>query len=162
MLTHNVRVGCWWTSCHYAVVLHCDGCDCAAVWWMAAEGLKVVSGMEVQVKQRHGIELLHMKKKKNSPVDVHLWLLNINRDQTIDVNAVRQWVMYFSSNKSNGNNKLYSGRPCRYLQAWLADSCSSLAKMCNVDDCVERQCFVAENLLYQILCSLYHLQFLWK
>ena len=32
------------------------------------------------------------------------------------------------------------------------------------DDCVEKQCFVAENLLYQVmlLCSLYPLLFSWK
>ena len=145
-------------------------CCCVALWWMwlccsvmdGSRGAQscVWHGSTGETKAWNWIT--PHEKKKNSPVDVHLWLLNINRDQTIDVNAVRQWVMYFSSNKSNGNNKLYSGRPCRYLQAWLADSCSSLAKMCNVDDCVERQCFVAENLLYQILCSLYHLQFLWK
>jgi len=40
----------------------------------------------------------------------------------------------------------------------------SISSLANGGDCVEKQCFVAENLLYQIvlLCSLYLLQFPWK
>jgi len=60
---------------------------------MAAEGQsdKIACDMEVQMKQRCGIEFLHMEK--TAPTDIHWCLLNIYRDQPVDVDTVRQWVV---------------------------------------------------------------------
>ena len=54
---------------------------------MAAEGQsdKMVSDMEVHVKQRCVTEFLHAEKM--APTDIHLCLLNIYGDQTVHVNT---------------------------------------------------------------------------
>ena len=56
---------------------------------MAAEGQSdtKASDMEVQMKQRCGIEFLYVEKM--APTDVHQHLLNIYGDQTGAVSAVR-------------------------------------------------------------------------
>ena len=64
--------------------------------------------------------------------------------------AVRQWGTSVGADfYENGMQALVHGR-------WKS--------VADDGDCVEKQCFVAENLLYQIvlLCSLYLLQFPWK
>jgi len=55
----------------------------------------MASDMEVHMKQRCGTEFLHAKKIV--PIDIHQHLLNIYEDQIVDMSAVRQWVMRFSS-----------------------------------------------------------------
>ena len=64
---------------------------------MAAEGQsdKMASDMGVLMKQRYVIEFLFMEKM--APTDIHQCLLDVYRDQTMDVSTMRQWVMYFSS-----------------------------------------------------------------
>jgi len=61
---------------------------------MAAEGQsdRTVSDMEVCLKPTCATEFLHAEKN-----DTHQHLLNISGDQTVDVNAVRWWVVRFSS-----------------------------------------------------------------
>ena len=51
---------------------------------MAAEGQsdKMVSDMEVQMKQRCGTEFFHVEKM--TPTDIHRCLLNAYGDQTVD------------------------------------------------------------------------------
>jgi len=68
---------------------------------MAAEGQsdKLVSDMEVWMKQRGGIKFLH--EEKMAPIDIHQHLLNVYGEQTVDVSTVRQWVVHFSSGSSN-------------------------------------------------------------
>ena len=57
---------------------------------MAAEGQsdRMVSDMEVHMKQRCGTEFLHVEKM--APTDIHQHLLNVYGDQTVDVSTVRQ------------------------------------------------------------------------
>ena len=58
-----------------------------------------------------------------APIDVHGCLLNVYRDQAVDVNKAGQWVVHFSSGNSNVKDKTYG-----FLQAWYAGSCLSLEK----------------------------------
>ena len=57
---------------------------------MAAEGQsdEMVSDMEVRMKQKCAVEFLCVEKM--APADIQWCLMNIYRDQTVDVNAVRQ------------------------------------------------------------------------
>jgi len=79
---------------------------------MTAEGQsdKMVSDMEVCMKQRYVIEFLHAEKM--APNDIHQRLLNIYGDQTVDVSTVRRWVARFSSGDSDVKDKPRSRRPC--------------------------------------------------
>ena len=175
---------------------------------MTAEGQsdKMVSDVEVHMKQRHETEFLHAEKI--APSDIHRCLLNVYRDQTVDVSTVRQWVARFSSGDSDMKDKPCSGRPCTAItprneecldqlihanqQITTRELCTELnigfnalevmvatleyRKVCtrwvprmfiqehHWRKCiahggyyVEKQCFLAKNLLYQrvLLCSLY-------
>ena len=79
---------------------------------MAAEGQsdKMASDMEVQMKQRCVTEFLHAEKM--APIDIHRHLLNIYEDQTVNMSAVRWWVVRFSSGDGNMKDKPCSGQPC--------------------------------------------------
>ena len=68
---------------------------------MTAEGQsdKMVSDMEVCMKQRYVIEFLHAEKM--APNDIHQRLLNIYGDQTVDVSTVRRQVVRFSSGEGS-------------------------------------------------------------
>ena len=72
-----------------------------SVWQIVAKGQpdRMVSDMEVQMKQRWGIEFLHVEKME--PIDVHWWVLNVCGNQTVDVSTVRQWVVHFTSSDSD-------------------------------------------------------------
>jgi len=78
---------------------------------MTAEGQsdKMVSDMEVRMKQRRVIEFL--RAGKNAPNDIHRHLLNVYGDQTVVVSTVRWWVSRFSSGDSDVQDKPRSGRP---------------------------------------------------
>jgi len=78
---------------------------------MTAEGQSdiMASDMEVRMKQRCVIEFLHAKKIVTN--DIHQCLLNVYRDQTVDVSTARQWVARFSSGNSDMKDKPSSGRP---------------------------------------------------
>jgi len=58
---------------------------------MAPEGqcYRMASDMEVCVKQRYGIEFLHVEKIVST--DIHQCLLNVYEDWTAEVSTVRQW-----------------------------------------------------------------------
>ena len=94
-----------------------------------------------------------MWKKKIAPIDVHLCLLNIYGDLTVDASTMRWWVVCFSSGNSSMKDKPHSRQPHRFLRAWHAGSYPCRA---NGGDCVEKWHFVAQNLFYQTvsLCSL--------
>ena len=68
---------------------------------MAAEGQSdpMASDTEVCMKQSCGTKFLC--EQKMAPIDVHRCLLNIYRDQTVDVSTVRQWVVHFSHGNSD-------------------------------------------------------------
>ena len=126
---------------------------------MAAEGQsdKMVSDMEVRMKQRSVTEFLHVETIV--PVDIHQHLLNVYGDQPVDVSTVRWWVVQFSYDaiiapvkqlvNPTGSDFCKSGIQAlvHYWQKCIANSV----------DYVEKQCFVAASLLYQmvLLCSLY-------
>ena len=60
--------------------------------------------------------------------------------------------MHFSSGNCDMKDKPHSGWLCRILQVGHPSSCSSLVKcIANGGDYAEKQCFVAENLLYQMI-----------
>jgi len=113
---------------------------------MAAEGCsdKMPFDMEVCTKQSGVIEFLHAEKK------VTHWhsstLTNVSGDQTTDVSTVRQGAVQVSSGNSNGGSLLL----VHIFHRW--QKC-----IANGGAYVERKCFVAESLLYQmeLLCSLY-------
>jgi len=77
----------------------------------------------------------------------------------MDVGTVRQRVVHFSSGMKD--------KPCfrchaDFLQTQHAGPCSSPEKcIANSGDYVDKECFVAENFLYQILLlgSLYFFRF---
>jgi len=70
---------------------------------MGAEGQsdRMVSDMEVPMKHRCGIEFLHSEKVAST--DIHQHLLNVYKDQTVNVSAVRQWVVHLSSSSSHAD-----------------------------------------------------------
>ena len=90
-----------------------------ARWQMAAEEQsdKIVSDMEVHMKQRCVIEFLQMEK--NSSTDIHQCLLNIYGDQTVDVSTARLWVVHFSSSDSDNGSppmvQIFMSAACRLL-----------------------------------------------
>ena len=59
---------------------------------MAAEGQsdRMVTDMEVQMKQRSGTEFFH--EKKMAATDIHQCLLNIYGDHPVDMSAVWWWM----------------------------------------------------------------------
>ena len=68
---------------------------------MVAEGQsdKVVSNMEVRMKQVYVTEFLHVEKM--AAIVIHSCVLNIVGDHTVDVSTVRRWVLCFSSGNTN-------------------------------------------------------------
>ena len=94
---------------------------------MAAEGQpdRMVSDMEVRMKQRCGTEFLHVEKM--SPIDIHQSLLNVYGDQTLNVSTVVGVSI-------GGISAVVTATAvhlqwCRLLQAWYAGSCSLLMKI---------------------------------
>jgi len=53
--------------------------------------------------------------EKIAPIDIHWHLMNVYRDQTVNVSTVRQWVLYFNSGDSDMKYKPHSGQPCTAL-----------------------------------------------
>ena len=66
--------------------------------------------MEGCMEQRCVIEFLHVEKI--TPNGIHQHLLNIYRDQTVNVSTVRWRVVRFSSGDSDVKEKPCSGWPC--------------------------------------------------
>ena len=69
---------------------------------------KTASDMGVRMKQRCVIKFLHAVKI--APSNIRQRLLNVYRDQTVDVSTV-WWVARFSSSDSDVKDKPHSGRP---------------------------------------------------
>ena len=66
--------------------------------WQQRQSDRMVSDMEVHLKQRCVTEFLHAEKMV--PAAIHGCLLNIYEDRTVDVGIVRWWLMHYSSGKS--------------------------------------------------------------
>ena len=73
---------------------------------MAAEWQsdKMVLDMEVYVKQMCITELIPVEKIP--PTDIHRCLLDVYKDQTVDVSSMKQWVVHFSSGNSSVKEKV--------------------------------------------------------
>ena len=71
---------------------------------------KMVSDMEVHMKQRGVTEFLHAEKIAHN--DIYQRLLNVYGDQTVDISTVRQWVACFCSADSDIKDKPHPGQPC--------------------------------------------------
>ena len=76
------------------------------MWQLAAEGQsdKMVSDMEVCMKQGYGIEFLYAEK--NAVTDIHWHLLNFFGHQTVDMGMMMWWVLCFSSGGSESGSPL--------------------------------------------------------
>jgi len=55
------------------------------------------------------------------PNDIHRCLLNVYREQTVDVSTVRRWVAGFSIGDGDVKDKTRSGRPCTALRIMWAE-----------------------------------------
>jgi hypothetical protein len=73
----------------------------------------MTSDMEVRMKQRCVTEFLHAEEI--APTDIHQHLLNVYRDQTVDVSTVRWWVVCFSSGDSDVRERPHSGQTCNFV-----------------------------------------------
>ena len=123
MLAHSVRGGCWWDGSrgwtfppvfHYILLL-CDR------WQQKGNLTQWHLKWILCMKQRCVIK----HTEKMTPTDIHLHLLNVYGDQTMDVSTVRQWVMHFRVEKVTVGLLCW----CRLFWVWHAGSCSSLVRM---------------------------------
>jgi len=64
-------------------------------WQEKGQIERMVSNMQVHTRQRCVTEFILMEN--TAPIDIQQHLLNVSRDQTVDVSTVRQWVVRFSS-----------------------------------------------------------------
>ena len=117
----------------------------------------MASDTEACIMQRYGSELLHAERMASIDIGGHL--LNVNGDQTVDVSTVRQWVVCFSSSNSDSVSaplvQISMSRACRLL--FIAGEVAQVMVVT-----VEKQRFVAENLLYQIVLLYSFYLFPWK
>ena len=67
-------------------------------WQEKGQIERMVSNMQVHTRQRCVTEFILMEN--TAPIDIQQHLLNVSRDQTVNVSTVRWWVLRFS----NGNN----------------------------------------------------------
>ena len=92
-----------------------------------------------------GVSLNSMRKSK--PTDIHMYLLNVYEDQTVDVSTVRWWVVHFSS------GDVYKNVKQALAHCW--QKCTA-----NAHDCVEKIVFCSwefalSKSVLVFLCSLY-------
>ena len=108
--------------CHQHSVTCCcrvtDGSR-GAVWW---NGIWHGSAYEAQVWN------WIPPCRKIASVDIHWCLLNVYRNQSVDIGTVR-WVVYFSNGDNSVRDKPCSGWLCRFWWAWHAWSRSWLMKI---------------------------------
>ena len=108
-------------SCQYSItfLMPCDR------WQQRGSLTKWCPGTEAKVCHKS----LHMEKM--APTEVHQYLLNVSRDQTVEMSTVRWWFLRFCSGNSDVKDKPCSGWSRRLLWAQHASFCSSLVKICN-------------------------------
>jgi len=164
--------GCSKNNASYFTVLAYDvwsGC-----WWYGSRGWNfqqnpitccchVTDGSRGAIWQWHGsvdeAKVYHWIPpcRKLSPIDTHRCLLNLYGDQTVDVSSVRQQVVRVSSGNSDCGSswlmQIVTSTACGH--AWLVRGWKRC--IANGGDCTEKEHFVAENVLYQmvLLCSFY-------
>ena len=152
MLAHNVTGRCWWYGSRCwtfppifpYILLPWDK-------WQQRNSLTKWSLMWKCIWSK-GVPLHSSVWKKRT--HWHSLTLRVYGDQTVDVSTMRQWVVHFSSGKMS---RVPDSR-ADFFEHGMQDLIHHRWKyISNGGDCVEKQCFVAENLLYQIalLCSFY-------
>ena len=112
LLSHNVRGRCWWYG--------------SRDWTFPPIFCKILLACNRQ-PQRHSltkfcltwkcvwskdVPLNSLVQTKLLPLTSVELLLDFYGDQTVDVSAVRRWVVCFSSGDSNMKDKPCSGHPC--------------------------------------------------
>jgi len=91
---------------------------------MAPEGQSDRMVLEVEVRMEQNCFILFLRAEKMAPTDIHQCLLDVYGDQHVDVSAVRQWVVYFSSGDSESNRLCWY----RLLLSHHEGCCSPMAK----------------------------------
>ena len=122
---------------------------------MAAEGQsdRMVSDVEMRMKQRCGIEFLH--EEKMAPTDVDRQLLNVYGDQTADVGTVRQWVVCFSSGESKIQSMFWiSVHSCHIMKISESQSASLIDNQNRWADCSQGTVYRVGHLLNKTLFSM--------
>ena len=69
------------------------------------QSYKIMSDMEVCMKQRDVTEFSHVEKMTH--IDIHRCFLNVYGDQTSDVSMVRQWLVHFRSSDIDVKDNLH-------------------------------------------------------
>ena len=89
---------------------------------------KIVSDMEVPMKQRCWIKFL--SAEKNDTHDIHWCLLSTYGNQTADVSMLKWWVVYFSSGHGQWHERqatfwiaMHSYHTTKWRAYWLAHPC---------------------------------------
>ena len=70
-------------------------------WQEKGQIERMVSNMQVHTRQRCVTEFILMGN--TAPIDIQQHLLNVSRDQTVNVSTVRQGVVCFSSGDSGSD-----------------------------------------------------------
>ena len=145
LLAHNIIGGCWWynsRSWTFPPIFHSILSSCDR--WQQRGSLTEWHLTWKCVRSR-GVLLNSSVQKKVAPTDIHR-LPNVYGDQTVEVGTVRRWGQRQWVISSGAD--FYERGMQALVHQW--QKCSA-----NGGDCVAKQCFVAESLLYQIvsLCS---------
>ncbi len=128
------------------------------MWQIAAGGQpdRMSSDMEAQMKQRYVIEFFYAEKM--APTDIRQRLPNVYGDQAVDVHTVRWWVLRLSTGNSyicERQATFWVAMHSCHTIKWRVSQSAHLHESANGGDYVEKQCFVAETLLYQNVISLF-------
>ena len=129
MLACNVRGKWWWYSSRgwlfppifSYISLLCDR-------WQQRGALTRWHLTEKHIWSQ-GVVFGSFMQKKIAPTDIHRCLLNVYRDQALDISTVRCLMVCFSSGDSSMKDKPRSRQLWRFLGALYTGSCSLLMKM---------------------------------
>lgn len=117
----------------------------------------MTSDMEVDVDVKPRCVTVFLYKEKMALTDISRLFLNVYGDQTVRVSTVRLWVVRISSDNNDS-------RPPPMMQIFVSAECRLLFftgknALLVVMDCVEKWCFVDENLLCHCalcICCSFH------
>ena len=127
ILAHYLRGRCWWHgskssfSHQYCyVLLPCD---------RHQQRVSVIKWhLTWKCGWSKGVVLNSSLQKKNAPLDIHWFLLNIYGDQAVDVSTGRQWVVHFSSSASNTKDKPHSEWSYTTVTPWNEECLDQLIR----------------------------------
>lgn len=120
----------------------------------------MTSDMEVDVDVKPRCVTVFLYKEKMALTDISRLFLNVYGDQTVRVSTVRLWVVRISSDNNDS-------RPPPMMQIFVSAECRLLFftgknALLVVMDCVEKWCFVDENLINQTVLSYSLFSFAWN